>query len=149
MKNLLEYMSLSQRNNNKENYAVDFNCNRSREGEVELWMQDVVVQERLGGRVFNLARSYLYRFLSSTTVRNSQLQLLAAACLLLSSKVLSKKPVGCKQLLEYTANDILAQELIDMEMVVLSSLCWDLYSDTVEVPLVQFTDSLNLSSSHL
>ncbi len=34
-------------------------------------------------------------------------------CLLLfSSKVLSKKPVGCKQLLEYTANDILAQELI-------------------------------------
>jgi hypothetical protein len=34
---------------------------RSREGEVELWMQDVVVQERLGGRVFNLARSYLYR----------------------------------------------------------------------------------------
>jgi hypothetical protein len=34
---------------------------RSREGEAELWMQDVVVQERLGGRVFNLARSYLYR----------------------------------------------------------------------------------------
>ncbi len=30
MKNLLEYMSLSQRNNNKENYAVDFNCNRWR-----------------------------------------------------------------------------------------------------------------------
>ncbi len=31
MKNLLEYMSLSQRNNNKENYAVDFNCNRYKE----------------------------------------------------------------------------------------------------------------------
>ena len=36
-----------------------------------------------------------------------------------------------------------------MEMVVLSSLCWDLYTDTVEVPLAQFTDSLNLASSHL
>ena len=35
---------------------------RSREREVELWMQDVAVQERLGGRVFNLARSYLHRY---------------------------------------------------------------------------------------
>ena len=110
---------------------------RSREREVELWMQDVAVQERLGGRVFNLARSYLHRyrlggrvfnlarsfnlhryrlrgqglqpgqelpphvsenffmalfyviyycrFLNSTTVNSQQLQLLAAACLLLRS----------------------------------------------------------------
>jgi len=116
---------------------------------VELWMQDVAVQERLGGRVFTLARSYLYRFLNSTTVNNEQLQLLAAACLLLSSKVISKKPVGSKQLLEYTANDIFTQELIDMEMVVLSSLCWDLYSEASEVPLGQFSDTLNLTSSHL
>jgi len=149
MKHFLEYINLSQRNNNKENHAVDFNCNRSREREVELWMQDVAMQERLGGRVYNLARSYLYRFLSSTTVNTQQLQLLAAACLLLSSKVLSKKPVGCKQLLEYTANDIHSQELIDMEMVVLSSLCWDLYSEAVEVPLAQFSDSLSLASAHL
>jgi hypothetical protein len=37
---------------------------RSREKEVELWMQDVAVQERLGGRVYNLARSYFHRFQS-------------------------------------------------------------------------------------
>lgn len=148
MKNFLEYINVSQRNN-KENCAVDFNCNRSREREVELWMQDVAVQERLGGRVFNLARSYLYRFLSRSSVTSQQLQLVAAACLLLSSKVLSKKPVGSKQLLEYTANDIFTQELIDMEVVVLSSLCWDLYAETSEVPLGQFSDTLNLSSSHL
>jgi hypothetical protein len=35
---------------------------RCEEREVELWMQDVAVQERLGGRVYNLARSYFHRY---------------------------------------------------------------------------------------
>ena len=42
-----------------------------------------------------------------------------------SSKVISKKPVGSKQLLEYTANDIFTQELIvSIFVYILSKMCY-------------------------
>jgi len=79
-----------------------------------------------------------------TNVNQNQLQLLAAACLLLGSKV-SSGGLKIKQLLEYADNIILQNELLDMEVVILSSLCWDLHLDIDEERSINHIHSLQLN----
>jgi len=133
-----------ERNNNKETFSILSNNRLQDSCEVEGWMLDVVNTQQLDERVFYLSRAYLQRFLSLTNVNQNQLQLLAAACLLLGSKV-SSGGLKIKQLLEYTDNIILQNELLDMEVVILSSLCWDLHLDIDEERSINHIHSLQLS----
>jgi len=135
--------------NNKEKavyYETSAEARLLEEIELETWMQDVVHLEKLDERVFHLAKDYLNRFLELTSVNRNQLQLVASACLLLSSKV-GSGGLKSRQLLEYTDNNIQLNQLLDMEMVVLSNLCWDLHFE----PQINLTSNLmqafNLQSS--
>jgi len=96
------------------------------------WMRDVIHMENIDERVYYLGEHYLSRFLSMTELNRNQLQLLAAACLLLSSKICSNSSLKSKKLIEYSDNQLLLSELLDMEMLLLSSFCWDLHLDTLD-----------------
>lgn len=64
--------------------------------------------------VFILALNYMDRFLALTTVGKSQLQILAAACLLLASKLRepSVRGLPADLLVFYTDNSITRRDLI-------------------------------------
>ena len=94
------------------------------------WMKDIIHMENIDERVYYLGSHYLTRFLTMTEVNRNQLQLLAAACLLLSSKICSNCSLKSRKLIEYSDNQLLLPELLDMEMLLLSSFCWDLHIDT-------------------
>lgn len=96
------------------------------------WMRDIIHLENIDERVYYLGHHYLTRFLAITSVNRNQLQLLAAGCLLLSSKICSNSSLKSKKLIEYSDNQLLLTELLDMEMLLLSSFCWDLHLDAVD-----------------
>ncbi|XP_033242304.1 G1/S-specific cyclin-D2-like isoform X4 [Drosophila miranda] len=72
------------------------------------------------------------RFLSTKSVRKTHLQILAAACLLLASKLRepSCRALSVELLVVYTDNSIYKDDLIKWELYVLSRLGWDLSSVT-------------------
>merc|ERR1711953_1433103 len=82
-----------------------------------------------GTEVFLLAVHYLDTFLSSTTIRKSQFQLAAATCLLLASKFNAVVPIS-------------ADELVAWELMVLSSLHWELSAPTSHTFLHQLIAKL-------
>ncbi|KAM8715918.1 hypothetical protein ACLKA7_002889 [Drosophila subpalustris] len=96
------------------------------------WMMEVCTEEKCQEEVVLLALSYMDRFLSSKSVRKTHLQILAAACLLLASKL--REPncyaLSAELLVFYTDNSINKDDLIKWELFVLSRLGWDLSSVT-------------------
>jgi len=100
--------------------------------DLETWMKDIIRMENIDERVYYLGHHYLTRFLAITQVNRNQLQLLAAACLLLSSKICSNSSLKSKKLIEYSDNQLLLTELLDMEMLLLSSFSWDLHLDSIQ-----------------
>jgi hypothetical protein len=56
--------------------------------------------------VFLLAMNYLYRFLMTTDIKKSQLQLLGAACMLMASKLREPRPLSTETLVFYTDHSI-------------------------------------------
>lgn len=64
--------------------------------------------------VFLLALNYMDRFLATTSVRKTHLQILAAACLLLASKLREPSCLGlpAELLVFYTDNSITRTDLI-------------------------------------
>merc|ERR1712117_819740 len=55
--------------------------------------------------------------------------LLAASCLLVTSKIFSPSPISALSLLKYADNAFVMQELLDCELLLLSKLGWDVYLD--------------------
>jgi len=113
----------------------------------------VCAEENCQEEVVLLALNYMDRFLSSKSVRKTQLQILAAACLLLASKLRepSCRALSVDLLVVYTDNSIYKDDLIvstflviqylsvnmrfhfipkKWELYVLSRLGWDLSSVT-------------------
>ncbi|EDW17050.2 uncharacterized protein Dmoj_GI14224 [Drosophila mojavensis] len=99
---------------------------------VAQWMMEVCVEEKCQEEVVLLAITYMDRFLSKKSVRKTHLQILAAACLLLASKLRepSCRALSAELLVFYTDNSICKDDLIKWELYVLSSLGWDLSSVT-------------------
>ncbi|KAG7320177.1 hypothetical protein KOW79_016030 [Hemibagrus wyckioides] len=97
---------------------------------VATWMLEVCEVEECEEEVFPLAVNYLDRFLSLVQTKKSCLQLLAAACLFLASKLKSYRPISAKKLCLYTDNSITSQELLEWELVVLGKLKWNLAAVT-------------------
>ncbi|XP_070139150.1 G1/S-specific cyclin-D2 [Drosophila bipectinata] len=96
------------------------------------WMLEVCAEEKCQEEVVLLALSFLDRFLSTKSVRKAHLQILAAACLLLASKLRepSCRALSVDLLVIYTDNSIFKDDLIKWELCVISRLGWDLSSVT-------------------
>ncbi|XP_044573224.1 G1/S-specific cyclin-D1 isoform X10 [Drosophila ananassae] len=78
------------------------------------WMLEVCAEEKCQEEVVLLALSFLDRFLSTKSVRKTHLQILAAACLLLASKLRepSCRALSVDLLVIYTDNSIFKDDLI-------------------------------------
>ncbi|XP_015782854.1 G1/S-specific cyclin-D2 [Tetranychus urticae] len=89
------------------------------------WMLEVCEEERCEKDVFPLAMNIMDRFLSQVRIRKSQLQLLGAVSLFLSSKVKQIEPLRVNRLILYSDYSITRDQLSNWELLVLSHLKWD------------------------
>ncbi|XP_055376362.1 G1/S-specific cyclin-D2 [Condylostylus longicornis] len=96
------------------------------------WMMEVCEEEKCQEEVVLLALNYMDRFLNITPIKKTHLQTLAAACLLLASKLRepSCRSLTAELLVFYTDNSVHKQDLIHWELYVLSRLKWDLSTVT-------------------
>ena len=92
------------------------------------WMLEVCQEQKCSPQVFLSGVQYLDRVLSVLPIKTGQLQLLASACLALSSKLHDPHPLSLHHLVVYTDCSISMTELQDMEMMVLEKIRWELAS---------------------
>ena len=92
------------------------------------WMLEVCQEQKCSPQVFLSGVQYLDRVLSVLPIKTGQLQLLASACLALSSKLHDPHPLSLHLLVVYTDCSISMTELQDMEMMVLEKIRWELAS---------------------
>jgi len=89
---------------------------RSREEVVHCWMVNLVRQEGQEEKVISLARRCMTRFLNTLDEESvpawSCSELLAAACLLVTSKIVSINPLTAKKLVKYASGDFVMEELM-------------------------------------
>uniref|UniRef100_T1JB92 Uncharacterized protein n=1 Tax=Strigamia maritima TaxID=126957 RepID=T1JB92_STRMM len=112
---------------------------------VAMWMLEICEEQRCQSEVFPLAMNYMDRFLSVVGLQKSQLQLLGAVCLFLSSKLKETRPLSAEQLCMYTDNSISLSELQAWELLVLNKLKWDLSAITA----YDFLDHILLRMPHI
>ncbi|XP_018016967.1 G1/S-specific cyclin-D2 [Hyalella azteca] len=105
---------------------------------VVTWMLEVCEEQHCEDQVFVVAVSLLDKFLSVVSIRKTQLQLLAAVCLLLSSKLRQSHFLSVDLLAYYTDNSITRDEITQWEVLVVAKLGWDLG----HVTALDFVDSL-------
>ncbi|KAF8796034.1 Voltage-dependent calcium channel type A like protein [Argiope bruennichi] len=92
------------------------------------WMMEVCEEQGTEDIIFPLAVSYVDRFLSCVRIRKTQLQLLGAVCLLIASKLRQCRSLTVDALIYYTDYSVTTRDITTWELLVLSSLKWDMAS---------------------
>jgi len=106
------------------------------------WMLEVCEEQRCEEEVFPLAMNYLDRILSVVDVKKSQLQLIGATCMFVSSKLKETLPLTGDKIVIYTDYSITLEQLMDMELLVLARLGYDLSAITPHDYLEQLLSRL-------
>jgi len=94
------------------------------------WMLEICEDQDCASQVFLLSVQYLDRVLSCHRIFKSQLQLVAASCLFLASKLCEVDPLSVNKLVIYTDCSITSEQLLNMEMQILDKLSWELCAIT-------------------
>jgi len=94
------------------------------------WMLEVCQELHCPPEVFCLAMNLMDRFLAKCRIEKSQLQLLGAVCLFLSSKFKETVPIPSEKLVMYTDFSCSMEDIREWELLVLYKLKWDLSAST-------------------
>lgn len=91
-----------------------------------IWMRDVCQAEECQPDIFPLSIRIMDTFLSIVRTQKSQLQLLGSVALLVASKLRQTTQIPTKHLIYYTHDLITVNELKSWELLLLTTLKWDL-----------------------
>jgi len=97
---------------------------------VTSWMLEVCMDQNCHANVFLLSCNIMDRFLSQLAIKKSQFQLVAAATMFIASKLADPCPITGTELVRYTNDTYNLTELLEMELLILSKLKWDLSAVT-------------------
>jgi len=94
------------------------------------WMLEVCLDQNCHADVFLLSCNVMDRFLSQVNIKKNQFQLVAASTMFIASKLVDPCPITGLDLVKYSDNTYQLSELLEMELVILSRLKWDLSTVT-------------------
>jgi len=94
------------------------------------WMLEVCQDRNCHADVFLMSCNMMDRFLSQLSIKKGQFQLVAAATIFIASKLVDPCPVSSMDLIYYTDNTYDITEILEMELLILSKLKWDLSAVT-------------------
>uniref|UniRef100_A0A8C2Q972 Cyclin E2 n=1 Tax=Cyprinus carpio TaxID=7962 RepID=A0A8C2Q972_CYPCA len=96
------------------------------------WLMEVCESYTLHRQTFYLAQDFFDRYmLSQSDVQKDQLQLIGITALFISSKIEEIYPPKITELAYVSDGACLAEEILQMELIMLKALNWDLCPETV------------------
>ncbi|XP_071942631.1 G1/S-specific cyclin-D2-like [Antedon mediterranea] len=112
------------------------------------WMLEVCEEQQCEQDVFPLAMNYMDRFLAVCRLNRNKLQLLGATCMFLASKLKETSPLTAEKLIIYTDKSISYQQLLEIEVLILKKLKWDLSAITPHDFLEQVLHRLPIEADY-
>ncbi|GMR39625.1 hypothetical protein PMAYCL1PPCAC_09820 [Pristionchus mayeri] len=90
------------------------------------WMRDVLCEEASEEEVFPLAVLILDNYLSCQNILLRDVQGIAAACMLMASKMKAPTPINAARLSFFTENSVSSIQIVNFELVILRILKWQI-----------------------